>query len=462
VRRVLVVDDDAALREMVALALEKSGFEVVKASSAEEARKALREGRPDLVVCDIYMPGGDGLTFLSEVRQTPDPPPVILMTARGSVETATVAAKIGAFDYLAKPFDVALLVDRVRAALAIRPPLAPMPAEGPASMIVGSDPGIVEVYKAVARVAPLKVPVLVLGETGTGKELIARALHRFGGRPEGPFVVVHCGAIPDPLLESELFGHRRGAFTDAIRDRRGALPAAHGGTIFLDEIGEISPAFQVKLLRVLEDGVVTPLGAEKAEAVDVRVIAATHRDPREMVAAGRFRQDLYFRLAGYEIRIPPLRERLPDLPALVEHFQRRAEKELGLPATAGASREVLGRLSAHQWPGNVRELAHVVRRLLIDTGAVIDAAAVGRLLREERHDAIQKGSGSLPPVQPAPEPAPLTLEEAEMRHILAVLESTGGNRSEAARILGIERKTLARKLKRGDTTDPERAGEEET
>jgi len=327
-------------------------------------------------------------------------------------------------------------------------------------MIVGSHPGIVEVYKAVARVAPLRVPVLVLGETGTGKELIARALHRFGGRPEGPFVVVHCGAIPDPLLESELFGHRRGAFTDAVRDRRGALPAAHGGTIFLDEIGEISAAFQVKLLRVLEDGVVTPLGAEKAEAVDVRAVAATNRNLREMVTAGRFRQDLYYRLAGYEIRIPPLRERLSDLPALVEHFQRRAEKDLGLPPKAGPSRGVLDRLAAHPWPGNVRELAHIVRRLMIDTGGLDDEAAVERLLMQEKREGTDQVSEFLPPSPPLPS-TPLPLEEAERRHILSVLESTGGNKSEAARILGIERKTLARKLKRSHTTGPERTGGEE-
>jgi DNA-binding NtrC family response regulator len=326
-------------------------------------------------------------------------------------------------------------------------------------MIIGSHPGIVEVYKAVARVAPLRVPVLVFGETGTGKELVARALHRFGARPEGPFVVVHCGAIPDSLLESELFGHRRGAFTDAVRDRRGALPAAHGGTIFLDEIGEISAAFQVKLLRVLEDGVVMPLGAEKAEAVDVRAVAATNCDLHEMVTAGRFRQDLYYRLAGYEIRIPPLRERLPDLSALVTHFQRRAEKALGLPTTAGPSREVLDRLAAHPWPGNVRELAHIVRRLMIDTGALEDEAAVGRLLKDEKQEAVSQVTEAPGPISPPP--TPVTLEEAERRHILTVLESTGGNKSEAARILGIERKTLARKLKRSESTGPERTGGEE-
>jgi two-component system, NtrC family, response regulator AtoC len=448
--RALVVDDDAAILEMVAMTLEKSGFEVVRAGSSAQARRALRDRPPDIVICDIYMSGGDGLSVLRDVREAPDPPPVILMTARGSIETATEAAETGAFDYLAKPFDVTVLLERVRAALALRGvPETPLET-GPESVIVGSHPAIVEVYKAVARVARLKVPVLVLGETGTGKELVARALHRFGARPSGPFVPVHCGAIPDTLLESELFGHRRGAFTDASRDRRGALSLADGGTMFLDEIGEISAAFQVKLLRFLEDGVVTPLGAEKGEPVDVRVVAATHGDLLEMVDAGRFRQDLYYRLAGYEIRIPPLRERLTDLPALVAHFQRRAEEELGLSASSAPAPVVLDRLAAHPWPGNVRELAHVIRRILIDSRGLDDLAAVEKVLGEE---------GGAKPDTPAPQPAvglaPLSsphrsLEQAERLYLLSVLASTGGNKSEAARILGIERKTLARKLMRSD------------
>ncbi|KAA0252725.1 MAG: sigma-54-dependent Fis family transcriptional regulator [Acidobacteria bacterium] len=442
---VLVVDDDAAIREMVALSLEKSGYAVVRAASAAEARRALSARTPDLVVCDIYMPGGDGLSVLSRVRELPDPPPVILMTARGSLETAAEAERAGAFDYLAKPFDVSTLLDRARAALAARTRPGAEEDAGPAGMIVGSHPAIVEVYKAVARVAPLGVPVLVLGETGTGKELVARALHRFGARPNGPFVPVHCGAIPDTLLESELFGHRRGAFTDASRDRKGALSLADGGTMFLDEVGEVSTAFQVKLLRFLEDGIVTPLGAEKGEPVSVRVVAATHRDLGEMVRQGRFRQDLYYRLAGYEVRIPPLRDRLADLPALVAHLKRKAEAELGLPPAPGPTEEVLSRLRAHAWPGNVRELAHVLRRVLIDAGGLDDAAALDRALgtREAPAPAPELPAGLVPLQSP-----PLTLEEAERVYVQAVLESVGGNKSEAARLLGIERKTLARKLKR--------------
>jgi len=444
VASVLVVDADRGIRETVALALAAAGHTVARADSVAAARHVVAAQRVDLVVCDIYMPGETGIELLAELQRRPAPPQVIVMTARGSVETATLASRIGAFDYIAKPFDVALLLARVEAALAPAPSAGEPAADGPESMIVGSHPAIVEVYKAIARVAALPVPVLVLGETGTGKELVARALHRFGATPDGPFVAVNCGAIPDTLLESELFGHVRGAFTDARRDRRGALAQAHGGTAFLDEIGDVSPAFQVKLLRFLSDGVVQPLGADAGETVRVRVVAATHRDLRALVAAGVFREDLLFRLAGYEIRLPPLRDRRADLPALVEYFRRRAVRELGFGDAAPASQEVLAALAAHPWPGNVRELEQVVRRLLIDCRSLGDPAAVRR--------ALAPSPASAPPAAAPPPPAgeaPLaSLEDAEREHLVRVLAATGGNRTAAARILGIERKTLTRKLRR--------------
>ena len=442
---ILVVDDDLAIREMVALALEKRGYDVTRAQSLAAARTAIRARRPDLIVSDIYMPGGTGLDLLKEVQDLDDPPPLILMTARGTLETAASAMKDGVFDYLAKPFDLEVMLERVKAALAVRPPAPPKREEGLESMIVGSHPAIVEVYKAIGKVAPLKVPVLILGETGTGKELVARALHRFGAHPGGPFVPVHCGAIPDTLIESELFGHRRGAFTDAQKDRRGALALANGGTVFLDEIGEISPVFQVKLLRFLEDGVIQPLGAEKSEPVDVRVVAATHRDLKAMVAAGTFREDLYYRLAGFELRIPPLRERISDLPDLVAHFQQRFHRDLGLAEPGAPSPAVLSLLSAQPWPGNVRELGHVVRRALIEAGSLEDAAGLAGILGA----AGQEVAGSLPALSPMSFSAPFVpLDEMERIYLLSVLSHTGGNKTEAARILGIERKTLARKLRR--------------
>jgi DNA-binding NtrC family response regulator len=294
---------------------------------------------------------------------------------------------------------------------------------------------------------------MIFGETGTGKELVARALHRFGAHPEGPFIPVHCGAIPDTLIESELFGHRRGAFTDAQKDRRGALTQANGGTVFLDEIGEVSPVFQVKLLRFLEDGVVQPLGAEKAEPVQVRVVAATHRDLKAMIASGGFREDLFYRLAGYEIRIPPLRERISDLPALVTHFQQRFHHELGLPEPGCPSPDALAILAAHAWPGNIRELGHVIRRVLIEAGSLDDAAAIQRILGAA---AQAEGTGVASVLSPASFTEPfIPLDDMERMYLLSVLAHTGGNKTEAARILGIERKTLARKLRRTEGGDAE-------
>ena len=442
--RILVVDDDTGIREMAAMALESAGHVVTRAESVAAARAAARVGSFDLVLCDIYLPGENGLEFLAELRRLPVPPKFLVMTARGTVETAALARQIGAFDYLAKPFDVGVLLARVAAALRPAPPATPAPEEGPETMIVGFHPAIVEVYKAVAKVAPLPVPVLVVGETGTGKELVARALHRFGSNPTGPFVAVNCGAIPDTLLESELFGHTKGAFTDAHRPRRGALAQANGGTAFLDEIGDVSPAFQVKLLRFLQDGIIRPVGADVGEPVRVRIVAATHRDLPALVAAGTFRQDLYYRLAGYEIRLPPLRDRLTDLPVLVEHFRRRAEAELGI-ATAPASEEMLAALAARPWPGNVRELEQTVRRLIIDTGGLRDTTALPPIAPVA--SAAREGAPS-PTPSPPPAPALASLDEAERDHILRVLAATGGNRSAAARILGIERKTLVRKLRR--------------
>jgi DNA-binding NtrC family response regulator len=321
--RVLVVDDDPGILESAALALEKVGHRVFRAASASDARDVLDEQRIDVVVSDIYMPGEDGLALLGSITQ-----------------------RIGAFDYLAKPFDVAELLERVRAATTEVEVVEEKIAPGPDTMIVGAHPSMVAMYKAITRIASIDVPVLILGESGSGKELVARAIHTFGARADGPFVPIHCGAIPDTLLENELFGSIRGAYTDSRHDRRGALSRGDGGMVFLDEIGDISPAFQVKLLRFLQDGLVTPLGSDKSHAVNVRVVAATHRDLKSLAAAGAFRQDLFFRLAGYEIRVPPLRERTSDIPLLVEHFRQRLLTQVGRPSIAGPTREVCWTCSA--------------------------------------------------------------------------------------------------------------------
>jgi DNA-binding NtrC family response regulator len=444
---VLVVDDDIGIRESAAMALEKVGLKTVQAGDVTSALQALRAHRIDLVLSDIYMPGETGLTLLQAISERRNPPRVILMTARGTIETTALAQRIGAFDYIAKPFDLGELIARVRAALGDRIADEVEIDSGPASRIVGSHPSMIAMYKAIARVASLNVTVVILGESGSGKELVAQSIHDLGDRVAGPFIAINCGAIPDTLLENELFGSARGAFTDSRQDRRGALSRADGGTLFLDEIGDISPAFQVKLLRFLQDGIVTPLGSEKSHRVTVRVIAATHRDIKRLVAEGKFREDLYYRLAGYEIAVPPLRERVSDIPLLVDHFKRSIGAEMKKDSIAGPSQSVLDVFAAHAWPGNVRELEQVIRRTIIDSGALVDPAAASRALRD-----IAPSSEARPaaPVPAAAEDELVSLDEAEKRHIIGVLRATGGNQTQAAYILGIERKTLSRKMKRLD------------
>jgi DNA-binding NtrC family response regulator len=440
---VLVVDDDAGIRESAAMALGKAGFKTLQVGDVTSALQMLRAHRVDVVLSDIYMPGDTGLTLLQAIAERKDPPRVILMTARGTIETTALAQRIGAFDYLAKPFDLGELIARVRAAVSDRPSEEVAIEAGPSSRIVGSHPSMVAMYKGIARVASLNVPVVILGESGSGKELVAQSIHDLGDRVSGPFIAINCGAIPDTLLENELFGSTRGAFTDSRQDRRGALARADGGTLFLDEIGDISPAFQVKLLRFVQDGIVTPLGSEKSIRVDVRLIAATHRDIKRLVAEGKFREDLYYRLAGYEIGVPPLRERLSDIPLLVDHFRRRVAAEMKRDSIPGPSQGVLDVLAAHSWPGNVRELEQVIRRTVIDSGALIDAGAAASALRDI---APSSAAGNTAPVV-AEDPL-ISLDDAEKRHIESVLRATGGNQTQAAFILGIERKTLARKIKR--------------
>jgi DNA-binding NtrC family response regulator len=446
---VLVVDDDAGIRESAVLALRKVGHRVFEADSAAAALQMLRDHRADVVVSDIYMPGDDGLTLLKAISERRDPPRAILITARGSVETTALAHRIGAFDYLAKPFDLNELIDRVAAAARKSEPRSADVEEPTASRIIGTHPSMVEMYKAIARVAALQVPVLIHGESGSGKELVAQSIHDLGDHASGPFIAINCGAIPDTLLESELFGSVRGAFTDSRHDRRGALSRADGGTLFLDEIGDISPSFQVKLLRFLQDGVVTPLGAEKSHHVSVRVVAATHRDLKQRVTTGEFREDLFYRLAGYEITVPPLRERRSDIPMLVEHFRRRIGAEMHRDDVAGPSQDVLDLFARAAWPGNVRQLEQVLRRLVIDTGGLNDTEAADEALRaldpREPNVATDRVIAS---EESESKDALVSLDEAERRHIVAVLEATGGNQTQAAFILGIERKTLARKIKR--------------
>jgi len=444
-QRILVVDDDDALREMMALALTKEGYRVEHAGSAAEGIAALRENGFDLVIADIYLGDGTGLDLVNAIAERQSDTGIILVTARGSVETAAFARSHGVFDYLAKPFELEHLLGRVEAALTA-PAIGPtMTTEGPRSMIVGSDPAIVEVYKAVARVAPLDLPVLIRGETGTGKELVATALHKFGANPDGPFVPINCGAIPENLLESELFGHRRGAFTGADSDHPGAVEMARGGTLFLDEVGELPASLQVKLLRFLQSGEIQPVGSKHRLQVPVRVVAATHRNLRSEAREGHFREDVYYRIAGYEITLPPLRERTSDIPLLVDHFRRRHGEDKVSPA----GEQVVNLLIRHPWPGNVRQLEHVVQRTIIDSGGLSDHEVVAQILRSM--DEEESTADTLPKAGDE-----ITLMELERRHLEAVLRRSEGNRSRAARILGIERKTLYRKAQRlGIDLDPQ-------
>jgi DNA-binding NtrC family response regulator len=465
-QRILVVEDDSAMREMLSLSLVKEGFQVDAAGSVPEAEERLGSRRYDLVLSDIYLSGRNGLDILDRRNWRGPAPRVIFITAHGSVETVAAARSRGAFDYVAKPFDLGFLVGRVRSALAREEdaaPAEPRAVTALASMIVGNDPSIVAVYKAIVRVSSLATPVVISGESGTGKELVARALHRFSAREQGPFVALNCGALPAGLLESELFGHRRGAFTDAHADRRGAIEQSRGGTLFLDEIGETSPSFQVDLLRVLQDGEYRPLGADRMVRSDARILAATHRDLRVETRAGRFREDLYYRLAVYEIALPPLRARLADLPLLVEHFRARYQQEFALDQVPGPSDAVLARLAAHSWPGNVRELENVVQRAIIDSGGLADLAAIESHLWEASQASAATSAGSEGPSGAAAERPPedvrpgdpVTLRALQKRHIERVLARSGGNRTRAAEILGIERKSLYRMARRlGIPLDP--------
>ena len=443
--RILVVDDDGAMREMMALALAKEGYRVESADTAAAGIAVLKETIFDLVIADIYLGDGTGLDLVDAIEERQTDTRVILVTARGSVETAASARRHGVFDYLAKPFALEHLIARVSAALAATATESAPVDIGPESMIVGSDPTIVEVYKAVARVAQLELPVLIRGDTGTGKELVATALHRFGANPDGPFVPINCGAIPDTLLESELFGHRRGAFTGADSDHPGAVETARNGTLFLDEVGELPAALQVKLLRFLQSGEIQPVGSKMRIQVPVRVVAATHRNLRAEARDGRFREDVYYRIAAYEITLPPLRDRTSDIPLLVDHFRRR---HLGAEV-APASPEVLQLLTDHPWPGNVRQLDHVVQRAIIDSVGLSDLDAVASILGSM--DDPSGETAVLPTVGDD-----LTLRELERLHIEAILKRSGGNRTQAARVLGIERKSLYRKADRlGISLDPE-------
>jgi len=448
VARVLIVDDDDSLRESLALVLGAEGFELALAANGDEALARLDDAHPDIVLCDLRMPGRDGLALLPELVRRRPGAPVILMSAYGTTELALEAMRRGAYDYLAKPFQPAevLLVIRKayeRERLRRKSELLARDVERSAGErpIVAASPAMIEVLELVERAAEYKATVLLTGESGTGKEVLARAIHAQSPRRGESFVAVNCGAIPEALLESELFGHAKGAFTGADRARRGLFTEADGGTMFLDEVGELPLALQVKLLRVLQEEEVRPLGDSKSHRVDVRVLAATSRDLEAEIAAGRFREDLFYRLNVLRVRVPPLRERRQDIPLLVDHFLAAFRDAIGKPVR-GIADDALARLVAYRWPGNVRELENVLERAVI-------LASGDRLGIAELPSNVVPDEASEPAA--AADGRDLSLRTArraaETAMIRRALRETGGNRTHAARLLGISHRALLYKLK---------------
>jgi DNA-binding NtrC family response regulator len=439
--KILIVDDDPSLAMTITMALESEGYEVTDTSSAEGAIEILNDGAFPIVISDIYMAEKTGLDVLHRAKALNPDGVVILMSGKGSIETVVEATRGGAFEYLSKPFSIDRLLEAVRSGeTALQESHARVAEKAePASAMVGHSAPMVELYKFIGKVAPTDATVLVRGETGCGKELVAQLLHRNSNRSKGRFVPVDCAALPGSLLESELFGVMKGAFTGADRDRVGLFEAAAGGTVFLDEIGEIDPGFQLRLLRFLQEKEVRPVGSTAARKVDVRVIAATNKDLLKLQREGKFREDLWYRLGAATIELPPLRNRRDDIPLLVEHFLGEFAGQYGrrLRCDAGAMKL----LTEYSWPGNVRQLRHLVERLVILSSAtVLDTVAVRAALPLE--------TATAPPAEPAAPRAPESLSDAEDEHIKRVLAATGGNKTKAAEILGIERKTLYRKLGR--------------
>jgi len=444
--RILIIDDDEALRDSLGLVLAAEGFEVSGAEDGESALRCLEAIDPEIVLCDLRMPGMDGMELLPELRSRLRRATVILMSAYGTEELALEAMKRGAYDYLAKPFQPSEAVLAVRKAQErerlrianrlLRRDVQRSLGERP---IVAASPAMIELLEVMERTASFKATVLLTGESGTGKEVLARAIHVQSPRREQIFVGVNCGAIPETLLESELFGHAKGAFTGADRARRGLFVEASGGTLFLDEIGELPTPLQVKLLRVLQEEEVRPLGEAKPTEVDIRVIAATSRDLEAEVAAGRFREDLFYRLNVVRLQVPPLRERREDIPLLVDHFFAHFRDALGKPLR-GIADEVLERLVAYSWPGNVRELENVIERaVILAEGEWITPADLPDNVERPRGPVGASGGADLSLKR--------ARRAAESEMIRRALRATGGNRTHAARLLEISHRALLYKLK---------------
>jgi two-component system, NtrC family, response regulator AtoC len=448
--KILVVDDDAVARELLAEALKKEGYDVEAFGSGEAAIARGREGRVDLVLTDIRMGAVDGLTVLREFKRMSQDTAIVVLTAFGSLEGAIEAIKQGAYDYLAKPFkkeEIKLVVQRsldhcrlLRENTKFREELKSKDEWSP---LVGSSPAMLEVYKLVARVSESKSTVLLQGESGTGKELIARAIHGNSPRRDKPFVPVNCGALPDTLLESEMFGYEKGAFTGAVGTKTGLFESASGGTLFLDEVGELGQALQVKLLRVMQDHEVRRVGGTHSIKVDVRIIAATNRDLEQFVKEGKFRDDLFYRLNVVRITLPSLTERQEDIPMLAHYFLQKCATGTTTPVR-GFHPDTMDLLNRYRWPGNVRELENAIERAVsLSHGPLLTPDDLPAAIRQAPIHADAK-----PESPDATEPVCLTLEEVEKRHLVRVLKETKGNKVKASKILGIDRRTLYRMAER--------------
>ncbi len=453
--RILVIDDDEDFLHLVRRILTGAGHEVFTAASGEEGLKGAGEMLLDLVLLDLKLPGIDGLELLQAIKAAALELEVLVVTGFGSIETAVEAMRRGAYDYLTKPFEPDELLIRVERALERvrllneRRALKREQAEGEVLQgLIGQHPAMVRIRTLIRQVAPTSAPVLITGETGTGKELVARALHALSPRRERRFVAVNCTALPETLLESELFGHVKGAFTGAIRDKRGLVEEADGGTLFLDEIGDVSPVFQGKLLRVLQEGEFQAVGETRVRRADLRIIAATNQQLQDKIERGTFRADLFFRLCVIPIHLPPLRERKDDIPLLVDHFLKKHAQRLGKEVPE-LSAEALNQLLHYEWPGNVRELEHVIERTLI--------LSRGRTLTPEDlfPPALSPVRGSsLNPSPPGTLHLPYrearrrALDEFTKAYVASLLRQTEGNVTRAAKASGLERQSFQQLMRR--------------